>query len=297
MERAIQEMEKIKRAEQIYSRRKGLENEEKKPKNIYKFLFEILVLINIAVIVLAVQNQKYIFTEDFIKKVNSYNVNIKSKIENIVSDKDDTISGESNDASSAILVENDPETSPSTSQDPQSETQLNQPTQSPETLLNISQTTPQDPTQTVSQTNTQELSQEEKDILEIKENYSVILPVNGVKTSGFGERESTNSKVTKNHTGVDIATNLGTAISSATSGKVIEVSSKGDYGKHFRVQTGDLVTLYAHCSKIYVKEGQDINQGDKVAEVGSTGNSTGPHLHLEFRLHDRLVNPEKILSI
>ena len=106
-----------------------------------------------------------------------------------------------------------------------------------------------------------------------------------------------NSKVSKNHTGVDIAASLGTVINSATSGKVIEVSSSGNYGKHFRIQTGDLVVLYAHCSKIYVKEGQELTQGEPIAEVGATGNTTGPHLHFEIKLYDRLINPEKILEI
>ena len=90
---------------------------------------------------------------------------------------------------------------------------------------------------------------------------------------------------------------FGTTINSATTGKVIQVSSTGDYGKHVRVQTGDLVVLYAHCSKIDVKEGQEINQGDKIGEVGDTGNTTGPHLHFEILIHDRLVDPEKIVNI
>ena len=246
MERAIAEMEKIKRAEEIYSRRNSNENEKRiNSKNIYKFLFEALVLINIVIIIVAIKNQKYIFTTDFIKQVNSYNINLKKQIENFFTtsnleekktneknnqentvEESDSVSGESNNVTSA-LVENQPEV-------------------------------------------VQELSQEEKDILEIKNNYSVILPISGIKTSGFGERESTNSKVTKNHTGVDIAANLGTVINSATSGKVIEVSSNGDYGKHFKVQTGDMIVLYAHCSKIYVKEGQEVNQGDQIGEVGST---------------------------
>ena len=275
MERAIAEMEKIRRAEEIYSRRKNLDEEKKnQPKSIYKVLFEVLFLINVVVIIVAVQNQKYIFTEDFIKKVNSYNINVKNKVEEIFTNttkKDSSknnssnqqkekinaveentgVSGESNNVTSA-LVENE-----------------------------IIQT----------------LSQEEQDILEIKKNYSVILPVKGVKTSGFGERESTNSKVTKNHTGIDIATTQGTSIKSATDGKVIQVSSSGDYGKHIRVQINDLVVLYAHCSKISVKEGQEIKQGEEIGAVGSTGNSTGPHLHFELKFHDRLVNPEKIVEV
>ena len=183
MERAIAEMEKIRRAEEIYSRRKNGEDEQKKlsSKSIYKFLFEILLLINIVIIIVAIQNQKYIFTEEFIKQVNSYNVNIKKKFEEMLTapstntvtknkedgnvvNESDGISGELNDVTSALV-----------------ESQ---------------------------QIIEKELSQEEKDILEIKENNSIALPLSGTKTSGFGERESTNSKVTKNHTGVDIAATL-----------------------------------------------------------------------------------------
>lgn len=272
MERAIAEMEKIRKAEEIYSRRKNLEDNEKKSnsKNIYKILFEFLFLINVVIIIIAVQNQNYIFTKEFIEKINSYNINIREKIDELfvsstnnpvgneikneenILNENGSISGEANDVKSA-LVEN-----------------------------NIEE---------------ENISQEEKDINEIKNNYSFILPISGIKTSGFGERESENSKVTKYHTGVDIAANIGTVIKSAISGKVIQVSSYGDYGKHIRIQNGDVVVLYAHCSKIYVNEGKDINQGDEIAEVGSTGNSTGPHLHFEIKLCDRLVNPEKILDL
>lgn len=276
MERAIAEMEKIKRAEEIYSRRRSGEEEEKKqPKSIYKTLFEVLFLANVIILIIAVQNQKYIFTEEFINQVNSYNFNVRKKIEELFSkdsnkseqtvsteSKDENIteessvSGESNDVNGA-LVENE-----------------------------------------IQEANeVQELSQEDQDILDIKNNYSIILPVEGTKTSGFGERESSNPIVTKYHTGVDIGAANGTVIKSAISGTVIQVSSAGDYGKHVKVQNGDLVVLYAHCSKIYVKEGQEVEQGQDIAEVGSTGNATGPHLHFEIRLCDRLVDPEKILEI
>lgn len=282
MERAIAEMEKIRRAEEIYSKRKNAEDEEKKPRNIYKTLFEMLFFVNVIIIILAVQNQKYIFTEDFIKRVNEYNVNVKKKVDELFSNKSEAkkevpkenkeniveenkgVSGESNDVQSA-LVEND-------------------------IVLNSEENNI-----SIVDEEKVELSQEEQDILNVK-NYSIIMPVSGVKTSGFGERESTNSKVTKYHTGVDIAAKKGEAIVSSTSGKVVQVSNSGDYGKHLKVQTDDLIVLYAHCSQIDVKEGQEIEQGQKIAEVGSTGNSTGPHLHFEIRYQDRFVNPEKILE-
>jgi len=282
MERAIAEMEKIKRAEEIYSRRKNLEDEEKKqPKSIYKILFESLFVINIIVIIIAVQNQHYIFTDEFINQVNSYNISIREKVEELFRSKDKTQETSSNDAIEKETV------SESTSVSGESNNVNGA------LVENESANIEEKPEENVQEP----LSQEEQDVKEIKENYSIILPVFGTKSSGFGERESTNPIVTKFHTGVDIAADQGTVISSAISGTVTQVSNAGDYGKHIRIETGDLVTLYAHCSKIYVEEGQEITQGDAIGEVGTTGNSTGPHLHFEIRLQDRLVDPEKIIEI
>lgn len=285
MERAIAEMEKIKRAEEIYSRRKNLEDEEKKPtRSIYKSLFELLFLINVVIIIIAVQNQKYIFTEEFINKVNSFNINLKSKIEQIFSNDNQAKEVSSNNAK---VEENSVEESVSISGESNN---VNGALVENEVVENSEKEGIQEEVQ-------EPLSQEELDIETIKNTYSVVLPVSGTKTSGFGERESSNPLVTKYHTGVDIAANTGTVIGSAIDGKVIEVSTAGDYGKHIKIENGDLVTLYAHCSKIYVVEGQEVGQGEAIGEVGSTGNSTGPHLHFEIRLEDRLVDPEKILEI
>ena len=67
-------------------------------------------------------------------------------------------------------------------------------------------------------------------------------------------------------------------------------------GNHLRIVQGEITTLYAHCSKINVKEGDIIKQGDKIAEVGSTGKATGPHLHFEIRRDNRYINPDAILA-
>lgn len=63
-----------------------------------------------------------------------------------------------------------------------------------------------------------------------------------------------------------------------------------------KIAQDDVITLYAHCHKIYVKEGDEIVQGQELGEVGATGNVTGPHLHFEIRKSERLVNPDDILS-
>ena len=74
-------------------------------------------------------------------------------------------------------------------------------------------------------------------------------------------------------------------------------SEEGDYGKHLKIQIGDVSIIYAHCNQLYVKQGDKITQGQEIAEVGSTGNSTGPHLHFEIRYKEKTIDPEKILSL
>ena len=101
----------------------------------------------------------------------------------------------------------------------------------------------------------------------------------------------------KNHTGTDIGANIGTKIKASTSGEVVLASEEGDYGKHLKIQIGEVSIIYAHCNALFVKQGDHIEQGQEIAEVGSTGNSTGPHLHFEIRISERTIDPEKILSL
>ena len=144
---------------------------------------------------------------------------------------------------------------------------------------------------------TTEVSQMEQDALYIKSTISFIKPVEGIISSKFGLRNPTVETVPKNHTGTDIAANLGTKIVSATNGTVTLVCTEGDYGNHIKIQVNDVIILYAHCKELLVKEGDIITQGQEIATVGSTGNSTGPHLHFEIRYQDRYVDPELILEL
>ena len=86
-------------------------------------------------------------------------------------------------------------------------------------------------------------------------------------------------------------------IKSATEGEVVLASEEGDYGKHLKIIIGEVAIIYAHCNQLYVKQGDHVTQGQEIAEVGSTGNSTGPHLHFEIRYQERTVDPQKILEI
>lgn len=120
-----------------------------------------------------------------------------------------------------------------------------------------------------------------------------VTPVTGTISSRFGVSSRIRSST---HTGLDIACSTGTDIKVVSSGTVTSVTSGGAYGNLLKVSHGNGVeTWYAHCSKIYAKEGQEIKAGDVVAAVGTTGNSTGPHLHLEIRLNGNPVNPQDYL--
>lgn len=119
---------------------------------------------------------------------------------------------------------------------------------------------------------------------------SLIRPISGTLTSRFGERSSIRSSV---HTGLDIAASKGTPIAAAASGTVVFSGYKGSYGYMIVIDHGNGVqTYYAHCSKLYKSVGTYVNQGDTIAAVGSTGNSTGSHLHLEVRVNGIAYNPK-----
>lgn len=130
----------------------------------------------------------------------------------------------------------------------------------------------------------------------IKEHFKLKHAISGTVTSIFGVRESDNEIVTSYHSGIDVAANKGTDICAAIGGEVITASTDTAYGKYIMIKTDNMVTLYAHCSELKVKKGQKVNQGEVIAKVGSTGWSTGPHLHFEIRLDDRLVDPADVLD-
>ena len=151
----------------------------------------------------------------------------------------------------------------------------------------------------ISEDSVDNLSQMEQDANYIKSTIDFIKPIEGKITSGFGMRNPTTASVPKNHKGTDIAAETGTKILAATEGKVILSSTSGDYGKHLKIQTSDndVVLVYAHCNNLYVKEGENIKQGQEIAEVGATGNATGPHLHFEVLYQSRYVDPQMILEL
>lgn len=123
--------------------------------------------------------------------------------------------------------------------------------------------------------------------------YLAQTPITGRITSRFGAYENVRSGA---HTGLDIAAPRGTEIKVAADGVVTHASPMGSYGNLVKVSHGNGVeTYYAHCSKILVKVGQSVKAGEIIAKVGSTGNSTGNHLHFEIRINNNAINPQKYL--
>ena len=120
-----------------------------------------------------------------------------------------------------------------------------------------------------------------------------VTPVNGKVTSRFGHKSSIRSGA---HTGTDIACAKGTPIKAVAAGTVTFAQRNGSYGNLIKVDHGNGVeTWYAHCNELYGTVGQIVNSGDVIATVGSTGNSTGDHLHLEVRVNGSAINPQKYL--
>lgn len=310
MERTMSVEDKIKRAEEIYAKRQegtqrktatvSLNNDDNKKdiKLLKKMVIQIILSLIIYGIIYIIQNNNYIFSEEFLKKANeilSYDMNFSQMYQDIKNN----IEKETQNIKNNLQKNNNQQGIINIENNIQNETEQGaiggaNEQETNTTDVNSNQNNPEENN---SQESTQELSQEEKDINNIKATTTFIKPIEGTISSKYGQREPTTATVPKNHTGVDIATNMGTKIKSATSGEVVIASEEGDYGKHLKIQIGEVSIIYAHCNNLYVKQGEQISQGQEIAEVGSTGNSTGPHLHFEIRISERTIDPQKILEL
>lgn len=119
-----------------------------------------------------------------------------------------------------------------------------------------------------------------------------IWPADGPLTSYFGPRRHPVAGVVRQHNGVDIGAPYGAPVWAAAGGRVLKAGSMGGYGLVVIIDHGDgLSTLYAHLSRPLVSAGDSVQQGAVIGEVGSTGYSTGPHLHFEIRINGEPVDP------
>ena len=125
-----------------------------------------------------------------------------------------------------------------------------------------------------------------------------VMPASAVRmSSGFGFRRDPFTGGGAMHSGLDFAGPIGTPIQAAANGRVSFVGVKSGYGKVVEIDHGNgLITRYAHLSAFNVKRGAEIRSGERIAAMGSTGRSTGSHLHFEVRLNGRAVNPRTFLE-
>lgn len=307
MERVLSPEERIRRAEEIYNRRRtenrvrvstSRVNVKKETKlTLYKkLILQILICFVLYFIFYLIKNSNYIFSEDFISKTReflSYDINFGNAYNSVVEYYNNHIK-------SFFVVENKKENE-------EQNTITNEIQENTQTSNEIQEggigggedETLQESENKVEQTSNEpvvQLSRMELDAKEIKEKYSMVLPLTGyTTTSRYGPRTPTDI-VSADHKGIDIGANEGTVFVAAMSGTVTIASGEGSYGNHIFIENGDVITVYAHCKTLYVKAGDKVEQGQKIGEVGSTGNATGPHLHFEIRKSGRTVNPEYILQ-
>lgn len=289
MERILRDDEKIRKAEEICYRRNHrnalMGRELKKPKTYLgsKILLEMLILLLLAVMVFAVKNKDYIFTENFLNHCAQYNINLSEKFNFILAyfkeeNEGDEIfvNNSSNPPPENQNQESVPETTNLENPNPPESTEVVQ-VQGEETQSNLGQMVI-------------------TDSVSLKNAITFTKPIEGIVTSGFGSKTSQYQNITGAHTGIDLGADSGTKIKAAMSGTVTQVSKEGDYGNHIRITKNNITTLYAHCQDMYVAEGQEITEGQEIASVGSTGNSTGPHLHFEIRIDNTPINPAEIIE-
>ena len=125
-----------------------------------------------------------------------------------------------------------------------------------------------------------------------------INPVDGLLTSSYGVRLHPIKKIRLFHTGIDIGKNKGATIKAARGGRVVFSGKKGNYGNFIRIRHElGYETTYGHLKKILVKKGQKITKGTPIGTVGSTGLSTGPHLHFEVKQNGKFINPFRFIKV
>ena len=284
MERAMSIEEKIRRAEEIYNRRNGnnyyttykSNRIEKKSSSLSKKLIkQIFICLLVYAVFYVTTNREYFLSNEFREKAdkfmsqneilnNTYNY-IMGYVDNFFNINEEN----SKEAEESIQTENT-----DLQKQNQSETENNNDTgktvESEQNIGGSNESFEEEAPKT----------QEEIDVEEIKKKITFIVPVEGTISSTFGWRNPTTATVPKYHTGLDLAASTGTIIKSATDGVVTMVSSYGDYGKHYRIQNDDVTIIYAHCSKLYLNEGDKVVQGQEIAEVGSTRKFNSDHIYI-----------------
>jgi len=142
-----------------------------------------------------------------------------------------------------------------------------------------------------------DLTETENKLKKFLESIPTFRPAVGRISSEYGERRDPILGRKRFHEGIDIAASYGEDIKAAAKGTVVLAKSYNGYGRAAIIDHGHgITTLYGHTSELLVKEGQIVNKGEVIAKVGSSGRSTGPHLHFEIRINNEPVDPLKYLD-
>ena len=332
MEKTISPEERIRRAEEIYYRRRlnngsvrmsssqVKDGKEKRQITLYKkVIIQVLICILIYLIFSLIKEANYIFSDEVLNKTKQFLTtdinfnNIANSVGGFIKENQDKldflstwINGEEQQENTENLenvesTENAEETNEqeeNTEEEQNSENIVNEAKENDtvvaNTLTGIGGATSEN-VEVETTSDTTKKTQMELDAEYVKENFKLQLPVKGTVTSGYGEREETEI-VSATHQGIDIGVNEGTTIVAAMEGTVSLVSDEGEYGTHVKIVNEEITTIYAHCSKILVKEGEKVKKGEKIALSGNTGRTTGPHLHFEILRENRAINPELVLD-
>ena len=274
MERIMSVEDRIRRAEEIYSRRRqdinpkinirssNINKSEKVKLSLFKKLFlQIGACLIIYFLIFLIKNSNYYFSSEFIENIKhflDYDIDFNSAYINVINYYDNNIKplfySKNNENIDTNEIEKNTDGEILVNEEVLSQSSLEETKEVMASAVEVKE---------------EPLSQMEIDALDIKNNYSLIIPLKGVISSRYGPRTPTEI-VSANHKGIDIAVNEGTVFVAAMDGKVTTASSYGSYGNHIFIQNGDVITVYAHCKKLYVKEGDIVVKGQNLGEVGQT---------------------------
>lgn len=309
MDRVFSDEEKLRRAIEISQRRNNSYNntystrvnvtDKKNYKLFRKMILQIIICLLIYIIFHLITTTNYAFSDDVIKNTNNilnYDINLEKMYKDCQNFFITTFNNEEkneNINNNAVITNTTNSVLENTMQNIAT---INQ-------IVNEVDETDKEKGNEASEENKEdnkeekiEKTQMEKDAEKVLELCKFQKPISGKITSEFGEREATIKGMTTDHKGIDISANSGTNIKSAIEGTVSVAEENSEYGKFIKVTNGDVMTVYAHCKALKVKVGDKIKVGQTIALVGSTGNSTGPHLHFEIRYQNRYINPRYVID-
>lgn len=323
MERIFSDEEKLRRAIEISQRRNGyynsnisaarvnVVNNKKDYKLFKKMILQIIICLLIYIIFHLINTTNYAFSEDVIKSTNNilnYDINLEKLYKDckdffVTSFNNSSNNGSSivNQALNNIVTENTYNNIENSVITNKIENNLVINGKEENEKENIKENNEKNNKVIDGGNKKEKVSTTKKATMELDAEKVLKLckfkkPLSGTITSEFGEREATIKGMTTDHKGIDIAANSGTNIKAAIEGTVSVAGENSEYGKFIKIVNGDIMTVYAHCKTLKVKSGEKIKLGQTIATVGSTGNSTGPHLHFEIRLENRYINPRLVIQ-